>query len=118
MRYYWQQVPGGRIVIFEVVERPLLKAVKFIGRHEIHMKTLRKEAGLKVGDPADPNTIEEARRKIEDLYHQRGFNDATVRMLEGNKFEDRRAIFVIDEGVKQWVWSTSSSATRSPAAIG
>ncbi|MGA7698228.1 MAG: BamA/TamA family outer membrane protein [Thermoguttaceae bacterium] len=104
---YWQQVPGGRVVIFALVERPVLTDVKFIGSQEIHVKTLRRETGLKVGDPADPYTIEEARRKIEDLYHKRGFNDAMVWMLEGSKFEDRRAIFVIDEGVKQRVWSTT-----------
>ncbi len=101
---YWQKVPGGRVVIFEVVERPTLQAVKFIGSYEIRLKTLQKEAGLKVGDPADPNAIEEARRKIEDLYHKKGFNNAMITLLEGNKFEDRRAIFVIDEGVKQRVW--------------
>jgi outer membrane protein insertion porin family len=104
VKTYWQQVPGGRVVIFAVVERPVLKEVKVIGSHEIHMKTLKKEAGIKAGDPADPNTIEEARRKIEHLYHERGYNGATVWMLEGNKFEDRRAIFVIDEGVRQRVW--------------
>ena len=57
-----------------------------------------------MGDPADPNAIEEARRKLEELYHKRGFNSAMVTLLEGNKPEDRRAIFVIDEGVKQRVW--------------
>ena len=30
-----------------------------------------------------------------------------VTLLEGSKLEDRRAIFVIDEGVKQCVWSTN-----------
>ncbi len=107
IKTYWQQVPGGRIVIFALVERPVLSDVKLIGSYEIHMRTLKREAGLKVGDPADPNTIEEARRKIEELYHKRGYNDAMVWLLEGNKFEDRRAIFVVDEGVRQRVWSTS-----------
>ena len=70
VKTYWQQVPGGRVVIFAVVERPPLQEVKYIGCHEIHRKTLQKEPELKVGDPADPNAIEEARRKIEELYHK------------------------------------------------
>ena len=70
------------------------------------MKTLRKEAGIKVGDPVDPNAIEEARRKIEDFYHHRGYNNALVTLWEGGKPTDRRAIFLIDEGVKQTVWRT------------
>jgi len=28
VKTYWQQVPGGRVVIFAVVERPVLKEVK------------------------------------------------------------------------------------------
>ena len=38
VKTYWQKVPGGRIVIFEVVERPLLQEVKFIGCHEIQQE--------------------------------------------------------------------------------
>lgn len=107
VRPTYQRVPGGRIVYFLLVERPVLTAVKYIGCHQIHMRTLKKECGLKVGDPADPSAVEEARHKIEELYHKRGYNNAMVWMLEGNKFEDRRAVFVIDEGVKQQVWNTS-----------
>jgi len=103
IKTYWQQVPGGRVVIFDLLERPLLQDVKFIGCKEIRKKVLQKEADIKVGDAADPYTIEEARRKLEELYHKRGFTGATVTLLEGNKPEDRRAIFLINEGVKQRV---------------
>lgn len=101
---YTQKVPGGRIVYFNVIERPLLQEVKFVGCYYIRKKKLQKEADIKKGDPADPNAIEEARRKLEELYHSRGFNSATITLLEGSKIEDRRAIFLIDEGVKQKVW--------------
>jgi outer membrane protein insertion porin family len=124
VKTYWQKVPGGRIVIFEVIERPLLQEVKFIGCYYIGKKKLQKEADLKKGDPADPNAIEEARRKLEELYHTRGYNNASVMLLEGSKPEDRRAIFVIDEGVKQKVWkrefvgNTIASGDRLATQIG
>jgi len=106
VKTYTQQVAGGRIVIFDLLERPLLQEVKFVGCKEIHMRTLRKEADIKVGDPADPFAIEEARRKLEEFYHSKGFTGARITLMEGDKPEDRKAIFVINEGVKQKVWKT------------
>ena len=49
-----------------------------------------------IGESAGPSRQDE----IEELYHSRGYNSATVTLLEGNKPEDRRAIFLINEGVK------------------
>jgi outer membrane protein insertion porin family len=124
IRTYTQKVPGGRVVYFQVVERPLLQEVKFVGSYYIRKKKLQKEADIKKGDPADPNAIEEARRKLEELYHSRGYNSATVTLLEGNKPEDRRAIFLIDEGVKQkvlareFVGNTIATGDRLATQIG
>jgi len=98
-------VAGGQVVIFDVLERPQLQEdPKFIGSYEIHKKRLQKESELKKGDPVDPIVIEDARRKLEEYYHKHGFTNARVTLLEGNKPEDRRAIFLINEGVKQKVW--------------
>jgi outer membrane protein insertion porin family len=106
VRTYWQQVAGGRVVIFDVLERSLLREVLFVGCNEIRKKVLQKESELKAGDPVDPFAIEEARRKLEEFYHKRGFTAARITLLEGDKPEDRRAIFLINEGVKQKVWKT------------
>jgi outer membrane protein insertion porin family len=101
---YLQRTPDGVIVIFDLLERPILKEVKIVGCLEIRKAKLLKEAMLKVGDPADPSTIEKARHDMEEYYHKEGFSNARVWVFEGNKPEDRRAIFVVNEGVKQKVW--------------
>ncbi len=101
---FWQQVAGGRLVIFNLVERPLLTEVLFVGCKEIRKKALQKEAGVKVGDPVDPFAIEEARRKLEEYYRTKGFASARITLLEGDKPQDRRAVFMINEGTKQRVW--------------
>ena len=101
---YLQRTPDGVVVIFDLLERPILKDVKVVGCLEVRKKTLLKEAMLKAGDPADPSTIEKARHDMEEYYHKEGFSNARVWVLEGNKPEDRRAIFVVNEGVKQKVW--------------
>ena len=100
---YWSEAPGGRIVIFDVLERPLLHEVKYVGCKQITKKTIEKETNLKAGDSHDPFTVEEARLKIEELYHKRGYAGAKVTIIEGDKPDDRRAIFYINEGKKQRV---------------
>ena len=106
VKTFTQQVAGGRIVIFDLLERPMLQEVKSVGCKEIRMKTLRKEADIKVGDPADPFAIEEARRQARRVLSRKGFTGARVTLLEGDKPEDRKAIFLINEGVKKKVWMT------------
>ncbi|MBN1909951.1 MAG: hypothetical protein JW818_09445 [Pirellulales bacterium] len=98
-----QPAPGGRIVIFQVVERPTLRYVKFVGNQKLKKKTLLKECGLTVGGAANPFAVQEAQRKLERLYHDRGYTEARVSIYEGAKPGDPGAVFVIREGPKQRV---------------
>lgn len=97
---YWQKVPDGRVVIFEVLERPMLHYVKYVG-NKLKKRTLEKEAGIKPGDALDTFAVEEARRRLEDYYHSHGYPKARVTIVEGNKPSDRGTIFLINEGQKQ-----------------
>ncbi len=99
----YQPAPGGRVVIFKVVERPMLKYVKYVGNRKVKDKDLAGESGLAAGDAADPFAVEEARRVLEEFYAEKGFTQARVSIREGNKQGDRGAIFVIREGPKQKV---------------
>jgi outer membrane protein insertion porin family len=96
-----QQAPGGVIVIFRVSERPLLKEIKIVGNVDVSTSALKKEIDLKVGEAADPFNVEQARRKIEEFYHKKGYSKVRVTIFEGNKPGDLRAVFVVDEGPKQ-----------------
>ncbi len=42
IKTYFQSTPKGRIVIFEVLERPILLDVKFVGNSKVSKKRLRK----------------------------------------------------------------------------
>lgn len=96
-----QPAPGGRIVIFELLERPIIEYVKITGNEQIRKKTLLKEIGLKVGDGMDPYSVEEGRRKLLDFYHSRGFSKVFIEIAEGNRPDDRGVVYVIHEGPKQ-----------------
>ena len=118
-----KQVPGGRLVIFQLVERPVLQEVKVIGNESISTKTLKKEIDLKVGDAADPFAVEEGRRKVEEFYQKKGFSKIRVTVLDGNKPGDLRAIYVVNEGPKQkilwisFVGNTIASSARLTTQI-
>ncbi len=96
-----QRVDGGWVVIYQVIERPLLTGVFYVGNQAIKKKKLSAEAGIKAGDPADPFDVAEARRRLEEYYHSKGFSSARVAVVEGDRPEDRRVVFLINEGNKQ-----------------
>lgn len=103
IKTYTPQVSGGRLVVFEVLERPLLYYVKYVGNRAFSEKRLAKETGLKAGDPLDTWQVDEAQRHLEKFYQEQGFSSARVTVIEGNKTSDRGAIFLINEGRKQRV---------------
>ena len=103
IKTYTPKVPGGRLVVFEVLERPLLHYVKYVGQRAFTEKRLAKETGLKAGDPLDTWQVDEAQRRLEKFYHEKGFTSARVTVIEGNKTTDRGAIFLINEGRRQRV---------------
>ena len=100
----YEQTANGCIVIFKVVERPIVRYVEYLGNYELRTKKLSKETELKVGGPVDPYAVQEAKRKIIDLYHRNGFNNAQVSVLEGDKPTDHGIVFVINEGTSQKIW--------------
>jgi outer membrane protein insertion porin family len=106
IRTRYQYANGGLVVIFQVVEKPVMRYVKFIGMEGVKESKLKKEAGLAVGDSMDPNKIEDARRTLETYYHDHGYPQAYVKTAEGTTTTDKGAIFIINEGLKQQVWNT------------
>ena len=102
-----QDALGGKVLYFDFVEKPILHHVKFVGGERMGHRTLAKEAGLKRGDPMDPYTVEEGRRKLIEYYHSKGFSKVYIEIYEGSRPNDAGAIYVINEGPKEKVWWTS-----------
>ena len=104
MQPTYENALNGRVVIFKVVERPVIRYVEYLGNKGIRTKKLARETELKVGGPVDPYAVEEARRKLLALYQRNGFNNAQVTILEGNESTHQGVVFVINEGTSQKVW--------------
>ena len=102
-----QRVPGGRIVIFRLIERPILQEVRIIGCVDYAEKALKKEIGFKKGDAADPFEVQAGRGRLEDFYHKKGYNKVRVTIVEGNKPGQLRAIYTVNEGPATKIWQVN-----------
>ncbi|MEM9353592.1 MAG: POTRA domain-containing protein [Planctomycetota bacterium] len=100
-----QQTPAGRVVIFQVKERPTIRYVQFLGNKDVPDKKLRKETGLLAGGAIEPYAVEDAARKIKEYYEGRGYNNVQVTIDEGGKPTDKGVTFIINEGKSERVWS-------------
>lgn len=106
VKTYTEEVRGGIIVIFEVVERPVIGELKFIGNRRISNKTLEKQISIKQGDPLDVFSVQLAERTLEDFYRHKGFPNTDVELIKGTEVEDREVIFLIHEDSQKKVWKT------------
>jgi len=88
----------GIVLIIEVREMPILQSVEYRGRSAISRKKLEETTGLKAGARADYIRNQAVTSQILRLYREKGFLMAEVRLLEGDKPEDRRVVFEIFEG--------------------
>ena len=86
-------------------EFPKLEYIYFIGNDEISARALTKKSELKVGDPLNVMAVEDARQKVLSFYNEKGFNKVQIEIKEGTSRADRGAIFLIDEGPQQRIWS-------------
>jgi hypothetical protein len=97
----YETTPQGRIVIFQVVERPTIRYVSYLGNKKVSDKKLAKQTLLKVGGSVDPYSVDEGRRKIKDYYTGKGYNNVQVFRCRSSK--------AISSPTKAW----STSSTRA-----
>lgn len=98
VRTYTKEVPGGVVVTFEVFERPTIREIKFIGNKRLTDSILKKQSGLQKSEALNLYSVEEARNRLEDYYHSKGYSKAVVSILEGRNAGDRDVVFEISEG--------------------
>uniref|UniRef100_A0A7C2JXW3 POTRA domain-containing protein n=1 Tax=Schlesneria paludicola TaxID=360056 RepID=A0A7C2JXW3_9PLAN len=91
---------AGLVLIYRVLERPIVKRVEYRGAKKIKPEKLAALTNLKVGSPYDVSANRECARRIEEMYHEKGYAFATVELKKGNDRDDREVVFVIHEGSK------------------
>ncbi len=104
-----QKSPDGKgiFVRFIVRERAVIQRVVFHGNHGLNDRELSGRAGLSAGDPLSEFSIESARRRMLDYYHEEGFNQAAVTTATQGKTRPGDVIFRINEGPLERIWKIS-----------
>ena len=70
-------------LIFALKDMTLLTKVEFRGRKAIRQKEIEDTTGLKAGNRADPSQTRRAVSQIQELYREKGYDLASVTLLEG-----------------------------------
>jgi outer membrane protein insertion porin family len=63
----------GKIVIFNVVEKPSIGRLTFVGNKKIKADDLTKESGIKLYSIYNPNEVKQSVNKLKDYYRQEGY---------------------------------------------
>ncbi len=100
-----QKTDEGIVVVFQVLERPVVQSIEYKGYKKVTLKRLQAETGLKKGSPFDTAINRDAAKQIQRFYRDKGFTKATVKLVKGNKASDRDVVFQIYEGPKMKVTS-------------
>lgn len=101
---YKGDIDGGKSITFEVVERPTIAYVRFIGNESIKDKKLLKDMSIKPGDPLNGFAVEEARRQLQETYSGKGYADVHIEVIEGSEAKDRGVVFQVHEGSVQRIY--------------
>jgi outer membrane protein insertion porin family len=103
VRWYlenWPPNSGKYGLIFVVREIPLMTKVEFRGRKAIRLEEIEDATGLRVGNRADPTRTRMAVGQILQLYQEKGYDFASVTLLEGGNTGDTKVVIEIDERPK------------------
>ena len=105
VRFLAEAAGGGVRVIADVLTRPAINGVGFVGNTIFSDEKLAKETKLKSGGAMGDAEILEARRNLEKYYQGNGYPDILVshRTQETGQAGLSDLIFVIDEGAKNEV---------------
>jgi outer membrane protein insertion porin family len=97
---------GEIVVIFQVAERARVEYIRIVGNDAYSNDKLLKEVGFKRGDPLDPYSVDDGRRRLEDFYRKKGYSRVQVTVEEGTRLDDRGVRYLVNEGARQRVWGT------------
>lgn len=105
--------PGGKNVIYQVVEKPSIAGIAFEGNRNAREQDLRKEISVKPYDILDERKIKEDTHRLTAYYQHKGYYFAQVEseIHQLNNHEDT-LIYKIMEGERTPVAEISFSGNR------
>ena len=102
---YIDRQNDGIVITIELVERPYISEVRYIGNRALADRKLAEETGLAGGQPLDLHSVKMARTRLEDLYEENGYPKTQVSIIEGDEIGDQNVTFLVHEDKLQRVSS-------------
>lgn len=100
----FRESDDGPILVFQVVERPILRSVNFVGNKKIKTGELQAQTGLRPNHAYDVSANIESVHRLKQLYKEKGFLFAEVKLTKGSRPDERDVEFEIVEGPKSKIW--------------
>jgi outer membrane protein insertion porin family len=119
VRYHLDESPpksGKYTLIWVVREMTLISKVEFRGRKAVRLKEIEDTTSLKDGNRADPARTWLAVSQILRLYQEKGYDLASVTLLEGGNPGDTKIVIEIFEGPKVKIGSINFSGNKFASA--
>jgi outer membrane protein insertion porin family len=91
---------GSVELIYTFVPAPVIRDVVAVGNHEVSDADLAAAVGLLANTPANPFVLDQAKRRIRDLYQKKGYYQADVQIDEKELREQGIVALRIREGDK------------------
>ncbi|HUT03690.1 MAG TPA: outer membrane protein assembly factor BamA [bacterium] len=78
VKAYTEPFEGGIALVFEVVERPLVDAIRIRDNEKVKADKIKEKITVELKKPLDKSKLVESAVAIRELYRQRGFSYAKV----------------------------------------
>jgi len=101
---YINRSQDGVTITFDIVERQVIRDVKFVGNRGISDRNLSKKSGLETGTPFNAHEVRLAKSRLEDFYKEKGFPRTQVEISQAEGNDPSSVVFLIHEDQKQRVW--------------
>ena len=89
---------GKLVVVFQVVERPIIADIRFRGNVKLKDKELRAMVPLEVGEPVDAFDVREGRDGIIAAYREKGYGNVVVEHDAELLARAGELVYTIEEG--------------------
>lgn len=91
---------GSVALVYTLVEQPIIEDVQSVGNRVLTDQQIAASVDLLVGTPVDLFQLDRAARRIEDLYHAKGYYNAQVDWDRRELEENGIVLFRVTEGQK------------------
>jgi len=106
-----ENVSGGLRLIIEVVEKPKLLSFSVVGNKKIKTSEIKEKVNLREG--IDAQTVWEAKQNVLELYHGKGYDNASVSDSFVVSAEGAALMLKIEEGEKARIKKVEIQGNRA-----